>query len=191
MMRGVNADVGRWLHQVLAQWPGGLGAERREEYGSLVELVAGGGDADVWRQLPGWVRSVFRERGWDWNGIYALEGEETLRLFSAAGPPVCNTIERSGGVGSSGMCFDAILMNQTLVAADVKRWPGYHTCDAESGLRTVSGIVCPIRGSSGRPLAVWDLDATASIAPEDGPFMDRLLATLSSLLQPDAAAFAG
>ncbi len=103
---------------------------------------------------------------------------------AAAGPPVCHTMEGSGGVGTSGMCFDALLMNQTLVAAEVKRWPGYVSCDGESGLETRSGIVCPIRGARATPLAVWDLDSTQEAEPEDPPFFDRLLATLSALLEP-------
>ena len=92
---------------------------------------------------------------------------------------VCASLERSGGALSSGMCFDAIDLNQTMAAYQTKEWPGYVSCDAASGLSTVSGIVCPIRGGAQRVIAVWDLDATQVIDPADVRTMDVLFSTLS------------
>ena len=175
-----------WMHQLLDQWPGECPVELRERYRMLItrtgELLSAG--LPLWPQLTGVIRELFQERGWEWNGIYVLDGDSSLRLAYAAGPPACAQIERKGGVGTSGMCFDAVSMNQTLVAADVARWPGYVSCDGDSGIATCSGMVCPIRDATGAPVAVWDVDATRPLAVADAVFFDRYFATLGSLLNP-------
>lgn len=193
MTTDTGTRLRRWLEPGLDLWPE-LPAERGREYQELLRRFDNLPDDPVqaWTDLPAAVQAVFGGRGWAWNGIYWLDGD-ILRLFAAAGPPVCASLELGGdrGVGSSGMCFDAIFMNQTLVAARAKDWPGYVSCDSESGLVTVAGIVCPIRDRRGTPVAVWDLDAVEPVQPEDGPFFDRLIATLSVLLAPTTTTFSG
>jgi len=137
------------------------------------------GPSSLSARLPGIIGRAMQPFGWLWNGIYRLREDGKLHLGPAHGPPVCSELERSGGPLSSGMCFDALLMNQTLAAYDAKAWPGYLSCDAESGLQTVSGIVCPIRDTEGRAVGVWDLDATERVEPIDVRFMDVLFATLA------------
>lgn len=180
------ADTFRdWMTRALDLAPTAIPKPRRAEYAALIEVAAGlFSDPEPWRQLPAAIRHVFGDRGWAWNGIYARHTEDQLLLVAAAGPPVCATLDApaGAGVGDAGMCWDALLMNQTVVAANVKAWPGYVSCDGESGLATVAGLVCPIRDEDGRPVAVWDLDSTAPLAPEDPPFMDRFWASFSALL---------
>jgi len=134
------------------------------------------------RDLPRAIGEAMAPHGWLWNGYYVARGDE-LHLGSAHGPPVCTPLERSGGPLSSGMCFDALALNQTLAAFETKRWPGYVSCDAASGLQTVSGLVCPVRDPAGRPIAVWDLDATQPITPGDVRFFDVLFATLARTVE--------
>lgn len=186
----MSLRLGAWMIRSFDLWPGGVPSENRSAYGKLVGLVEAAWDRGVepWRRIPVLVREVFGPRGWEWNGIYARAGDE-LRLAASAGPPVCAVLERRGGVGTSGMCWDGILMNQTLAAADVARWPGYVSCDRESGLSTAAGIVCPIRDAAGAPIAVWDLDATEPLFPGDPVFLDRLFATLSALDPPSPETF--
>ncbi len=177
-----------WMRRSFDQWVGPISPERRAEYDSTVTAVAAAmtsrGDR-FWCEIPRAIQKTFGPRGFAWNGIYRVSAR-TLELVAAAGPPVCTALPLAGGPGSSGMCWDGVLMNQTLVAGDVKRWPGYVSCDGESGLRTVAGLVCPIRESGGRPIAVWDLDSTRPLAPEDPLFFDRLFATLSIAAEPVA-----
>jgi putative methionine-R-sulfoxide reductase with GAF domain len=178
-----------WMVRSFGLWPGGLPEPREREYREILAAVAGAvASGTIWRSVPAIIRGVLRPRGFEWNGIYA-RGDDLLRLFSAAGPPVCAELPLKGGVGASGMCWDAILMNQTVVAADVKLWPGYVSCDGESGLLTSASLVCPIRDRSGTPIAVWDLDATKPVEPADPPFFDRLFASVSSLLGPSRSDF--
>jgi len=131
--------------------------------------------------LPRRIGEAMQPFGWLWNGFYAYRGQDRAAIHAsfAYGPPVCSSLERSGGALSSGMCFDAITLNQTMAAYEAKKWPGYVSCDATSGLATVSGIVCPVRDVNHRAIAVWDLDATRTIDPADVRTMDVLFATLS------------
>ncbi len=183
----MESDFRSFIARTLAVLPGGLSSERAAEYAEVTDRIAARLEGPrPWSGIPGAVRRVFSPRGFLWNGFYVL-CEDRLVLGAAAGPPVCAELPRRGGVHTSGLCWDGILMNQTIAVARVADWPGYVSCDGESGLRTRSGLVVPIRDASGRPVAVWDLDCTAELAPEDPFFFDRVFATLSALLGPDPA----
>ncbi len=162
-------------------------AERKMAlFGVLAQVVqilgAGGGGAAVLAALPAFFDRGMSAYGWSWNGFYALGEDGRLHLGFAHGPPVCAELERSGGPLTSGMCFDGLLLNQTLAAADVTDWPGYVSCDAHSGQRTIGSIVSPLRDPEGKPLGVWDLDSTQTVTAGDGRFVGALFATLSKLL---------
>lgn len=164
-------------------------AARRAAYAGILDDVEHAllGSASAGAVLPGVPGSIGRRMapfGWKWNGFYVLGEDGELHVGPAHGPPVCALLERDGAGGpfSSGMCFDGLLLNQTLVAHAAKEWPGYVSCDARSGLSTVAGIVVPVRDGDGRPLAVWDLDATEPVLPADVRFFDVLFATLSRCL---------
>jgi putative methionine-R-sulfoxide reductase with GAF domain len=189
MKEDLATNLSEWLHLVLRQWPGGMADERRNEYTRVISGTADlltQGEA-LWRKLPTLLHDVFGSRGWKWNGVYVRCGDELRLAEGAAGPPVCSPLilDESGGVGSSGSCWDAVLMNQTIALAHVSQWPGYVSCDETSGLQTASGIACPIRDGNGRPIAVWDLDSAESLAPEDPIFLGHFFDTLSALLKPD------
>ncbi|MEE2941502.1 MAG: hypothetical protein VX460_14035 [Planctomycetota bacterium] len=151
------------------------------------------GAAPIVAGLPSVIGKAMAPFGWAWNGFYAPlpgdEGPSALHVASAYGPPVCTPLERSGGALSSGMCFDGFLLNQTLCAFDAGAWPGYVSCDATSGLGTVAGIVVPVRGAGGAPVAVWDLDSTEEIEPGDVRAMDVLFASLARTVDFDRAHF--
>ncbi|MAB88294.1 MAG: hypothetical protein CMJ90_02400 [Planctomycetes bacterium] len=159
---------------------------RGQQQEALIEAIASTLSGPTpWRAVPGAIHDVLGGRGWEWNGIYVRHTERQLVLAAAHGPLVCATLDLEGGVGSSGMCWDAVLTGQTLVATDVKRWPGYVSCDAESGLATTASIVCPIGNAAGETIAVWDLDSTQPLDPGDGPFMEQVFTTLSSVCRPE------
>lgn len=171
-----------WLDTALVQYPEPLPELAR--YNAIIERTCDAWASPYpWRDIPHWIQAAFTERGWLWNGIYTWYGD-ALHLFAAAGPPVCATLAQHGGIGTSGMCVDAVLMNQTLLANDVKAWPGYVSCDGESGLQTKSGLVVPIRDASRQPIAVWDLDSTESLHASDAYFFERYFATLCALTPP-------
>lgn len=144
-------------------------------------LLTAGSESPL-RRIPRLIGEAMAEHGWEWNGFYCLGSDDRLHVGPAFGPPVCAEVERKGGVFTSGMCFDCLAANQTLVAWDVTRWPGYVSCDPASGLTTKASIVCPIRDRSGAPFACWDLDSTAELEPGDVRFMDVFFATLCRTL---------
>lgn len=133
-------------------------------------------------EIPSLVLESMQPFGWEWNGFYVLADDGNLHLGPAAGPPVCTPIESRGGLFTSGMCFDCIATNQTLVAYDVGKWPGYVSCDDTSELKTASSIVCPLRSPEGSPVAVWDVDATQVVDPGDVRFFDVFFASLAKVV---------
>lgn len=183
------ANFGDWMLRVIDTWPGNLPENQSAEYRSLVASTVGllQRTAAPWQGIADQVLEIFAARGWSWNGFYLLESRDVrsrLVLAVAAGPPVCATLERRGGVGSSGMCFDSVIMNQIVATNSVRDYRGYVSCDGESGLTSVAGMACPIRGKKGKPIGVWDLDSSQVLEPSDAPFFDRFFATLSAVLKP-------
>lgn len=148
------------------------------------------GARSVADELPAAIGQAMESFGWAWNGFYVARGEGELALAQAFGPPVCTPLMRRGGIMTSGMCFDALALNQTLVAYEPHSWPGSVSCDDTSGLTTVANIVTPIRSPGGVPIAVWDLDATSPVRPSDVRVMDVLFATLARTVAFSTSAFA-
>lgn len=175
----VCVDLEKRLNRVIDQLPGDIPGPRRDAYRALVSRCSIALDEpDAWSQLPTIVAETMGAFGWDWNGIYLLKGvvpQRRLELLHAAGPPVCNTLEEQPQAQSSGMCFDAVQQGSILVAADVSKWPGYVSCDTDSGLKTRAGIARPILDESGEVVAVWDLDSREAVNPADALLMDALI----------------
>ena len=177
------------LLELIEQLPGDLDEKRLSAYRRLVSASAAVMDRpDGWARFPAVVQQEMQSFGWAWNGIYHLHGQRPhrrLQLGAAAGPPVCATLEEIPGE-RSGMCFDAVRHGRILVAADVQSWPGYVSCDGESGLATISSIVRPLLNSDGDVVAVWDLDVVEAIHPSDALLMDALLEGFSAFGPPRA-----
>ena len=155
--------------------------ERMEELGARLRSQMRPWD---WAAWPGWVQKQFAERGWEWNGYYVRTADDMMRLGHAAGPPVCGELERLGGPGSSGMCWDAVLLSQPLVTSSVKDWPGYVSCDGASGLKTAAGAVIPLRASDSQILGVWDLDSSQPLDSADVTFVSHALQVAQRLYPP-------
>ncbi len=142
-------------------------------------------DHTPWKTLVQSVSQHFDSVGWKWNGLYRLEARDRLELHLAAGPPVCQTLYGDGEVGSSGMCFDALYRHQSLSTNEAHDWPGYVSCDHESGLSTSGALVIPLLKADGSAYwGVWDLDSESPLMSSDALFMERLIACLATLTPP-------
>jgi len=86
----------------------------------------------------------------NWCGFYILRGEE-LVLGPFQGKPACVRIPMGKGV-----CGTAAARRETVVVADVEKFPGHIACDAASR----SEIVVPIV-EGGAVRGVLDVDAPA------------------------------
>ena len=84
-----------------------------------------------------------------WTGFYRVCGGG-LVIGPYQGTPGCGRIAWGRGV-----CGTAWATGQTQVVADVHAFPGHIACDD----RSASEIVVPVRDSSGRVVAVFDVDA--------------------------------
>lgn len=171
----------KWINARLTQIPVPAGEGYERSYQSIVDgclgLLDGG---SVWDGLPTIIQDAGKCRGWEWNGIY-VKRENAMQLRNAAGPPVCESLPLRGGMGESGTCFDALLMNQSIIITSPSTWPGYVSCDHRSGIDTVASIVCPLRDSNSRPCAVWDLDSSRPVIASDLMFFDAILSSLSAV----------
>jgi GAF domain-containing protein len=126
-----------------------------------------GAKADIYRELVLQARGLFEgERDWlanaanlaaliygglddlNWAGFYFLKNGE-LVLGPFQGKPACVRIALGKGV-----CGTAAERRETLIVADVEKFPGHIACDAASR----SEIVVPLI-KDGRLVGVLDLDA--------------------------------
>jgi putative methionine-R-sulfoxide reductase with GAF domain len=175
----ITVDFENRLHLIIDQLPGEIPSMRLSAYRELVSRCSLALDEqDPWAELPAIIADLMGAFGWGWNGIYLLKGngaQRSLELLHAAGPPVCTTIEETPDSENNGMCFDAVNQGSILVASDVKKWPGYISCDEESGLETCSGMARPILDEAGDVVAVWDVDSTEPLNPADGLLLDALI----------------
>jgi L-methionine (R)-S-oxide reductase len=84
-----------------------------------------------------------------WTGFYLLEhGELTVGPYQ--GPVACQLLEKNKGV-----CWAAINEKQTIVVADVHKFPGHIACDSRSN----SEIAVPLTDKNGETIGVLDIDS--------------------------------
>ena len=103
----------------------------------------------------------------NWAGFYFLKGEQ-LVLGPFQGNPACTRIPLGKGV-----CGTAAARRETIVVADVGKFPGHIACDTASS----SEIVVPLI-RNGELIGVLDLDspAIARFDEEDQKGLERLAA---------------
>jgi putative methionine-R-sulfoxide reductase with GAF domain len=160
-------------------WPGLLDSPRAQAHHALLLALPSPSSPGFFEQIPQAIRSTFLDVGWEWNGFYGVETNSLLRLWAAAGPIVCAEIPKVGGLFESGMCWDTVLLGTPLVADPVSKWPGYVSCDGESGIKTQAGMTCPIFDKVRNCTAVWDLDSTMPLHAEDCQFLVLLFQSLN------------
>ena len=85
-----------------------------------------------------------------WVGFYIFE-ERKLYLGPFQGKVACTSIEPGKGV-----CGTAAVNKESIIVADVNKFPGHIVCDAGSK----SEIVVPIINKDGSLYGVLDLDST-------------------------------
>ena len=84
----------------------------------------------------------------NWAGFYFLKNDE-LVLGPFQGKPACVRIALGKGV-----CGTAAARRETLIVADVEKFPGHIACDAASRSEIVTPLI-----KNGRLIGVLDLDA--------------------------------
>ena len=152
----------------------GVHTDRGSRYADLVPQVRAllEGETDGIAAMANLAAAIHGAFDWHWTGFYRVIGDE-LVLGPFQGPVACARIALGKGV-----CGTAWKEDRTLVVPDVDLFPGHIACSALSR----SEIVVPVRGRSGRVIAVFDID---SVQPNDfGPVDAKALEELCAMLSP-------
>jgi len=109
-----------------------------------------------------------------WTGFYLVR-KDVLKLGPFQGPVACMTIDVGKGV-----CGQSWERGETIVVADVDRFPGHIACSSESR----SEIVVPIKDSNGQVKAVLDIDSAHlnSFDTFDRRYLEQLCDHLANIL---------
>jgi len=156
------------------------GSNKEERYQALLPqaeaLIAG--ETDLIAALANLSAALTMTFDWLWSGFYLVKGEQ-LVLGPFQGPIACTRIPHGRGV-----CGSAWAQNRTLVVPDVDAFPGHIACSSAAR----SEIVVPIHDTTGRVVAVLDIDSTElnSFDTIDARHLEALVAHLSPLFPTES-----
>lgn len=105
-----------------------------------------------------------------WCGFYRLLNNELI-VGPYQGPIACMKLEQNKGV-----CWSAIIKQQTIIVEDVHQFKDHIACDS----RSLSEIVIPITNPSGKIEAVLDVDSKSfkSFDVEDAEGLQKIVSLL-------------
>ena len=105
-----------------------------------------------------------------WCGFYRVDGSR-LVVGPYQGPVACQVLE------GRGVCLASVEQQKTIVVPDVHSFPGHIACDS----RSLSEIVVPVRDSSGKIIAVLDVDSKelASFDETDAFHLEKIVGLLA------------
>ena len=123
---------------------------KEQQYQTLLPQIKAliTGESDLIANLANIAAALKEQFGWLWTGFYLVKNDE-LVLGPFQGPVACTRIKKGRGV-----CGTAWAQAQTLVVADVEKFPGHIACNSLSK----SEIVIPII-SNGQVTGVLDVDS--------------------------------
>lgn len=123
---------------------------KEEQYQTLLPQLKAllEGEVDLIANLANTAAALKEQFKWLWVGFYLVKNDE-LVLGPFQGPVACTRIKKGRGV-----CGKAWEEKQTLIVADVEKFPGHIACSSLSK----SEIVVPII-KEGRVVAVLDADS--------------------------------
>jgi len=121
-----------------------------EIYQSLIPQITAliDGEPDLVANLANIAAALKEQFGWLWIGFYQVKNDE-LVLGPFQGPVACTRIRKGRGV-----CGASWLQAQTLIVADVEKFPGHIACSSLSR----SEIVVPVIRND-EVLGVLDADS--------------------------------
>jgi GAF domain-containing protein len=109
---------------------------KEEQYINLLPQISGllDGETDLVANLANIAGALKEQFGFFWVGFYLVKGEE-LVLGPFQGPVACTRIKKGRGV-----CGTAWEKSETIIVADVEKFPGHIACSSLSK----SEIVLPL-----------------------------------------------
>ncbi len=127
-----------------------ISGTKQQQYEALIPQIKGllQGEGDLIANLANVSAALKEQFGWFWVGFYLVKKDE-LVLGPFQGPVACTRIKKGRGV-----CGSSWAKAQTLIVADVEKFPGHIAC---SNLAK-SEIVVPIIKSR-EVIGVLDVDS--------------------------------
>lgn len=126
---------------------------------------------DIWARLAT-IEAVLHHKmqSFFWTGVYALVNNELI-VRSYQGPVACQKLRHHTGV-----CWAAILSEQTVIVRNVEEFPGHIACNSASK----SEIVIPVRDKEGHIFACLDVDSDklGAFDEEDEAGLKKILTLL-------------
>lgn len=124
--------------------------DKVDVYTSLIPQIKGllEGEPDLVANLANISAALKEQFGWLWVGFYLVKDDE-LVLGPFQGPVACTRIRRGKGV-----CGTAWEKAQTIIVADVEKFPGHIACSSLSR----SEIVVPVLNNQ-EVVGVLDADS--------------------------------
>jgi L-methionine (R)-S-oxide reductase len=109
---------------------------KKEQYESILPQIKGllEGETDMVANLANVSAALKEQFGWLWVGFYLVKNDE-LVLGPFQGPVACTRIRKGRGV-----CGSSWANEETLIVADVEKFPGHIACSSLSR----SEIVLPL-----------------------------------------------
>ena len=131
---------------------------KEEQYETLLPQIKAllEGETDLVANLANVTAALKEQFGWLWVGFYLVK-EKELVLGPFQGPVACTRIRKGRGV-----CGSAWAKGETIVVADVEKFPGHIACSSLSK----SEIVLPLL-KKGDVFGVLDIDSDALRAFDD------------------------
>ncbi|MDB5202336.1 MAG: hypothetical protein JWQ27_1745 [Ferruginibacter sp.] len=145
---------------------------KEEQYRALIPQIKGllEGEPDLVANLANVAAALKEQFGWFWVGFYLVKKEE-LVLGPFQGPVACTRIKKGRGV-----CGSSWEKAQTLIVADVEKFPGHIACSSLSR----SEIVVPLF-KDGEVAGVLDVDSSDldQFDETDRQFLEQIVALIS------------
>ena len=137
-----------------------IAGTKEDQYQSLLPQIKGllEGEPDLIANLANITAALKEQFGWLWVGFYLVKPvsvkaspgkENELVLAPFQGPVACTRIQKGRGV-----CGTSWERAQTLIVADVEKFPGHIACSSLSR----SEIVVPVI-RNGKVIGVLDVDS--------------------------------
>lgn len=125
---------------------------KEEQYETLLPQIKAllEGETDLVANLANVTAALKEQFGWLWVGFYLVK-EKELVLGPFQGPVACTRIRKGRGV-----CGSAWAKGETILVADVEKFPGHIACSSLSK----SEIVLPLL-KNGDVFGVLDVDSDA------------------------------
>ena len=127
------------------------------------------GEPDLIANLANITAALKEQFGWLWVGFYLVKGDE-LVLGPFQGPIACTRIKKGRGV-----CGTSWQKAETLIVADVEKFPGHIACSSLSR----SEIVVPVIRNN-EVVGVLDVDSELldQFNKIDATYLERIVAAI-------------